>query len=88
MLNTTNCNDYKFSYSVRVIALKISDNSNLMINNFLNLINGTASSGDYLSVFTTSYTNSPYVISVLLTTTLPGPALMYISKTIYLNAYL
>jgi hypothetical protein len=88
ILNTIDCDNYKFSYSESVIALKISDNSNLLINNFPTPINGATTSGDYLSVFTTNYKNSPYVISVVLTATLPGPVLMYISQTIYLNAYL
>ena len=88
MLNTINCDNYKFSYSKSVISLKISDNSNVPINNFPTTINGATTSDDYLSVFTTNYKNSPYVINVVLTVTLSGPALMYISKTIYLNAYL
>jgi hypothetical protein len=39
MLNTINCDNYKFSYSQSVIALKISDNSNVLINNFPTPIN-------------------------------------------------
>ena len=88
MLNTINCNDYKISYSESLIALKISDKSNVLITNFPTPMNGVTTSGDYLSIFTTSYKNSPYVINVILTATLPASALMYISKTIYLNAYL
>jgi hypothetical protein len=88
MLNTVDCNNYKFSYSKSVIALKISDNSNILITNFPTPINGATTSGDYLSIFTTNYKNSPYVINVVLTATLPEPALMYISGVIYLNAYL
>jgi hypothetical protein len=88
ILNTIYCDNYKFSYSKSVIALKISDNSNVIITNFPTPINGPTTSGDYLSVFTTSYENSPYAISVVLTVTLPEQALIYISKTVYLNAYL
>ena len=39
-------------------------------------VNGATTSGDYLSIFTTDYKNSPYVVNVVLMTTLPGPALM------------
>ena len=88
ILNTINCDNYNFSYSKSVIALRISDNSNILITNFPTPINGATTSGDYLSVFTTNYKNSPYVINVVLTATLQGSALVYISKTIYLNAYL
>ena len=88
MLNTIYCDNYKFSYSKSVKALKISDNSNVLINNFPTTVNGATTSGDHLSVFTTNYKNSPYIISVVLAATLPGPSLMYISKIIYLNAYL
>ena len=88
MRNTINCDDYKFSYSKSVIALKISDNISVLMSNFPNPVNGVTTSGDYLSVFTANYKNSPYVINVALTATLPGPTFIHISKTIYLNAYL
>ena len=87
LANTISCDDYKFSYSKSVIALRVSDNSNILISNFPNPVNGVTTSGDYLSVFTTNYNNSPYIMNVKLTTTLPGPTLIHISKTIYLNAY-
>ena len=87
MRNTINCDDYKFSYSKSVIALKISDNISVLMSNFPNPVNGVTTSGDYLSVFTANYKNSPYVINVALTATLPGPTFIHISKTIYLNAY-
>ena len=79
MLNTINCNDYKISYSKSVIALKISDNSNISITDFPTPINGATTSGDYLSVFTTNYKNSPYLINVEFTATLAKQKLMYIS---------
>ena len=56
--------------------------------NLSTLKNGATTSGDYLSIFTTDYNNSPYNVTVVLTATLQGSALMIISKTIYLNAYL
>ena len=58
------------------------------MNNFATPVNGATTSGDYLSIFTTNYNNSPYNVTVVLTATLQGSALMIISKTIYLNAYL
>ncbi len=76
MLNTINCDSYKFSYSKSVVGLRISDNSNVLINNFPTPVNGVTTSGDYLSIFTTDFKNSPYVLNVVLTTTLPGPALI------------
>ena len=58
------------------------------MNNLATPVNGATISGDYLSIFTTDYNNSPYNVSVVLTATLPGSVFMIISKTIYLNAYL
>jgi hypothetical protein len=58
------------------------------MNNFAIPVNGATTSKDYLSIFTTNYNNSPYNVTVVLTATLQGSALMIISKTIYLNAYL
>ena len=58
------------------------------MNNFATPVNGATTSGDYLSIFTTNYNNSPYNVTVVITATLQGSALMIISKTIYLNAYL
>ena len=76
MLNTINCDNYKFSYSVSAIAFRISDNSNLLIPNFPTPVNGASTSVDYLSVFTTNYKNSPYLINLEITATLLGPKLM------------
>jgi hypothetical protein len=76
MLNTINCDNYKFSYSVNVIALRISDNNNVLITSFPTPVNGVTTSGDYLSVFTTNYKDSPYVINVVLTASLPRSVLM------------
>jgi hypothetical protein len=59
-LNTINCDTYKFSYSKNVTALKISDNNKILMTNFIALVNGASTSGDYLSIFTTDYRNSPY----------------------------
>jgi hypothetical protein len=58
------------------------------MNNFAKPVNGATTFGDYLSIFTTNYNNSPYNVTVVLTATLQGSALMIISKKIYLNAYL
>ena len=49
-------------------------------------VNGATTSGDYLSIFTTSYNDSPYIVNVIVTVT--SPILIYVSATIYLNPYL
>jgi len=64
MLNTIDCDNYKFSYSLNVIAIRITDNNNVLITNFPTPVNGATTSGDYLSVFTTNYKNSPYLINL------------------------
>ena len=76
MLNTINCDTYKFSYSQNVTALKISDNNKISITNFAKIVNGASTSGDYLTIFTKNYGNSPYLVTVILTATFPGSALM------------
>ena len=40
------------------------------MNNFATPVNGATRSGDYLSIFTTDYNNSPYYVTVVLTATL------------------
>jgi hypothetical protein len=75
-LNTINCNIYKFSYSQSVTALKISDNNKISMTNFVKPVNGATTSGDYLSIFTTDYNNSPYNVTVVLTATISGKVLM------------
>ena len=76
MLNTIDCDNYKFSYSVSIIGLRISDNNNVLITDYPTLVNGVTTSGDYLSIFTTNYKNSPYVIDVIIAASLPGSVLM------------
>ena len=44
--------------------------------NFAIPVNGATTSKDYLSIFTTDYTNSPYNVTVVLTATVSGLALM------------
>ena len=70
-LNTILCNGYNFSYSANIIAKRISDNSNVLITNFPNPVNGATTSGDYLSIFTTNYRDSPYIVNIVFTTTRP-----------------
>ena len=49
-------------------------------------VNGATTSGDYLSILTKNYNDSPYIVDVTLTVT--SPILIYVSATIYLNPYL
>ena len=41
-------------------------------------VNGATTSGDYLSIFTTDFNNSPYNVTVVLTATLQGSVFMII----------
>ncbi len=50
VLNTKKCDGFIFSYSENLIAKKISDNTNVLITNFLKTVNGVTTSGDYLSL--------------------------------------
>ena len=43
----------------------------MLITNFATPVNGATTSGDYLSIFTTNYMDSPYNIDVTLTVTRP-----------------
>ena len=43
----------------------------MLITNFPIAVNGATTSGDYLSVFTSNYKDSPYKVTVTLTATLP-----------------
>ena len=54
-----------------MIVQRISDNSNFLITNFPLIVNGATTSDDYLSIFTTNYKDSHYIVNVLLTATLP-----------------
>ncbi len=76
LANTISCDYYKFSYTISALALRVNDNSNVLISNFLNPVNGVTTSEDYLSVFTTNYKDSPYIINVALTATLTESVLM------------
>ena len=71
MLNTINCDNAKFSYLQKVTALKISDNNKISMTNFATPVNEATTSGDYLSIFTTNYKDSPYKVNVALTVTRP-----------------
>ena len=70
-LNTINCDTYKFSYSESIIAIRINDQSNVLLTNFAVPVNGATTSGDYLSLLTANYMNSPYIVSVTLTVSRP-----------------
>ena len=59
-----------------------------MITNLTTAVNGATTFGDYLSIFTTNYKDSPYIVNITLTVTSPVPILIYVSTKIYLNPYL
>ena len=44
--------------------------------NFAIPVNGSTTSKDYLSIFTTDYINSPYNVTVVLTAAVSGSALI------------
>ncbi len=44
--------------------------------NLVTIKNGATTSGDYLSIFTTDYNNSPYNVTIVITATLRGSVLM------------
>jgi hypothetical protein len=44
--------------------------------NFVTPVNGATTFGDYLSIFTRDYNNSPYNVTVVLAATVSGLALM------------
>ena len=66
-----NCNSFKFSYLTNTIALRASDQSNILMNNFPNVVNGATTSDDYLSVSTKNYNDSPYIVIATITVNLP-----------------
>ena len=66
-----NCDSYKFSYSANIKSLKISDQSNPLVVNFPTIVNGETTSGDYLSIFTTNYRDSPYIFNLALAASFP-----------------
>jgi hypothetical protein len=43
---------------------------------FTKPVNGATTSGDYLSIFTKDYNDSPYNVTVVLTAKFPGSALI------------
>ena len=59
-----------------------------MITNLTTPVNGATTFRDYLSIFTTNYKDSPYIVNVTFTVTSPVPILIYVSTKIYLNPYL
>ncbi len=67
----------------------MTDNSFVLLANFPTPVNGDNTYGDYLSVFTTNYSDSPYIVNVSLTASPPDKlSIIYISGTIYLNPFM
>ena len=73
---------------MNITSLKLSDQSNSLINNFITLVNGVNTSGDYFSILTSNYQESPYIINATFLIILPDPTVLQISSTIYLNPYI
>ncbi len=44
--------------------------------NLATIVNGATTYGDYLSIFTTDYNNSPYNVTLVITATLQGSELI------------
>ncbi len=61
-----------FSYSVNIIAKRISDNSGVLVTNFPIVVNGATTSLDYLSISSSNYMDSPYIVSVKLFASFPS----------------
>ncbi len=52
-------------------------------------VNGATTSDDYLSVYTTNYKDSPYIIKIFVTASPPDNlSIIFISGILYLNPYL
>ena len=60
-----------------------------MITNFVTAVNGATTSGDYLSILTSNYNDSSYIVSLIINVNLPNLLSIFkISGTIYLNYYI
>ena len=60
-----------------------------MITNLLTPVNGPTTSEDYLSIFTTNYKDSTYIVDILITVrSAYGETIMHINKPIYFNYYI
>jgi hypothetical protein len=68
-VNTIACDNYMFSYSVNTKAFWVSDQSNVLIIDLLTVVNGLTTTGDYISIFTANFKDSPYIVNVKLTVT-------------------
>ncbi len=53
------------------LAKRISDQNNIIMSNFPIIVSGSTISEDYLSILTTNYNDSPYIVRVTLTVIRP-----------------
>ncbi len=59
------------------------------ISDFPSVVNGPTTSGDYLSVYTQSYSDSAYVMNFTITAVTPYNRMSsFVSATIYINQYI
>ena len=71
-MNDTNCDAFMFAYLVNTTAIRLMDNSLISrITDFPAVINGVVTSADYLSIYTTKYSDSSYIMTVNLTAIVP-----------------
>jgi hypothetical protein len=71
-VNDTNCDPFIFTYVINTTSTK--SNQNILVYNitdFPSVINGATTSGDYISVYTPSYSDSAYVMNFTITAYTP-----------------
>ncbi len=87
-VNDTNCDPFTFTYVINTTSTKL--NQNILVYNisdFPSVVNGATTSGDYLSVYTQSYSDSAYVMNFTITSYTPDKRTSsFVSAIIYLNA--
>ena len=86
-INDTNSDPFQFTYSINSSSSKNSDNNIIYnISYFPSVINGITTLYDYLSVYTTSFYDSPYIINTTITAYTPdNRTSLSIQTIIYIN---
>ena len=88
MVNDTNCDPFNFTYVINATSTKSNQNISVYnISDFPTVINGAATSADYLSVYTQSYSDSEYMMKFTITAYTPDKRTSSsVLANIYLNA--